>query len=91
MSIKPIGDRVLVKPVAEEEVTKSGIVLPDTIDKEKKAEGEIVAVGAGEKVSKLGLSAGQKVLFGKYAGEDIKVGEDEYKILGHDEILAEVE
>ncbi|HNS34017.1 MAG TPA: co-chaperone GroES [bacterium] len=91
MSIKPIGDRVLVKPVAEEEVTKSGIVLPDTIDKEKKAEGELVAVGAGEKVSQLGLVAGQKVLFGKYAGEEIKVGDDEYKILSHDEILAIIE
>jgi chaperonin GroES len=91
MTIKPIGDRILVKPVTEEEVTKSGIVLPDSIDKEKKAEGEIIALGGGEKVAPLGLSVGQKVLFGKYAGEEVKVGDDEYKILNHDDILAVVE
>ena len=91
MSIKPIGDRVLVKPVSEEETTKSGIVLPDTIDKEKKAEGEIIAIGSGEDVTKLGLTNGQKVLFGKYAGEDVKSGDEEYKILNHDDILAVIE
>jgi len=90
-SVKPIGDRVLVKPVTEAEVTKSGIVLPDTIDKEKKAEGEILAVGGGDKVSKLGLSAGQKVLFGKYSGEDIKLSDEELKILNYDDVLAVVE
>lgn len=91
MSIKPIGDRALVKQVSEEETTKSGIVLPDTIDKEKKAEGEIIAIGNGEKISKLGLQTGQKVLFGKYAGEEVKVGEEEHKILNHDDILAVIE
>ncbi len=91
MSIKPIGDRVLVKAVKEEEVTKSGIVLPDTIDKEKKAEGEIVAIGSGEKVGKLDLRVGAKILFGKYAGEEIKVDEQEYKILSHEDVLAVVE
>ncbi|MEI6288161.1 MAG: co-chaperone GroES [bacterium] len=91
MAIKPIGDRLLVKPVKEEEVTKSGIVLPDTVGKEKKAEGEILAVGNGEKISKLDLKIGQKVLFGKYAGEDVKVGDDEYKILTHEEVLAVIE
>lgn len=91
MNIKPIGDRVLIKAVAEEETTKSGIVLPDTIDKEKKAEGQIQAVGQGDKVAKLGLQAGQKVLFGKYAGEEVKVGDEEYKILNHDDILAVIE
>jgi len=91
MSIKPIGDRVLIRPVAEEEVTKSGIVLPDTIDKEKKAEGEIVAIGSGEKVSKLGLAVGQRIVFGKYSGEEIKVEKDDYKIVNHDDILAVIE
>ena len=91
MNIKPIGDRALVKPASEEEVTKSGIVLPDTVDKEKKAEGELLAVGNGEEISKLGLQAGQKVIFGKYAGEEVKVGDDELKILNHDDILAVVE
>ncbi len=81
----------MVKPVAEEEVTKSGIVLPDTIDKEKKAEGEIMAIGTGEKVSKLGLQVGQKILFGKYSGEEVKSDEQDYKILNHDDVLAVVE
>jgi len=91
MNIRPIGDRILVKPIKEEEVTKSGIVLPDTIDKEKKAEGEILAIGTGEKVTKLGLSVGQKVLYGKYSGEEVKVDDQEYKVLSHEDILAVIE
>lgn len=91
MAIRPIGDRILVRPMKMEEMTKSGIVLPETIDKEKKAEGEIVAIGAGEKITKLDLRVGQKVLFGKYAGEEIKVDNIEYKILGHEDVLAVVE
>jgi len=85
MNIKPLGDRVLVKPKKEEEITASGIVLPDTVDKEKKAEGEIVAVGNGDVVAKLGLKVGTKVLFKKWGGEEIKLGkgkdEEDYKIL----------
>lgn len=85
MNIKPLGDRVLVKPIKEEEVTASGIVLPDTVDKEKKAEGEIIAVGNGEYIAKLGLRVGAKILYKKWGGEEIKIGrgkdEVEYKIL----------
>ncbi len=85
MQIKPLGDRILVKPKKEEEITASGIVLPDTVDKEKKAEGEIVAVGNGEVVAKFGLKVGSKVLFKKWGGEEIKLGkgkdEEDYKIL----------
>ncbi|MFA4871674.1 MAG: co-chaperone GroES [Patescibacteria group bacterium] len=91
MSIKPIGDRVLVKPAKEQEITKSGIVLPDTVDKEKKAEGEILDIGNGEKVAKLGLKVGQKILFGKYSGEEFKINEEEYKILNYEDILAVIE
>jgi len=91
MNIKPVGDRLLVKPVKEEEITKSGIVLPDTISKEKKSEGEIVAIGQGEKITKLNLSVGQKVLYGKYAGDEIKSGDENYKILGHEDVLAVIE
>ena len=91
MKIKPIGDRVLVKAIKEEEITKSGIVLPDTIDKEKKAEGEIIAIGQGEKVEKLGLKVGDRVLFGRYAGEEVKMDDQEYKILSHEDILAVAE
>ncbi len=91
MSIRPLGDRVLVKPLKEEEVTKSGIVLPDTVDKEKKAEGEIVALGNGEKLTKLNLSVGMKVLFKKWGGEEVKVNNEDHKILDHEDVVAVIE
>jgi chaperonin GroES len=91
MQLKPLGNRVVVEPISEEEVTKSGIILPDTIDKEKKAEGKILAIGAGEKIVALGLKVGDKVLFGKYAGEEVKVGNTEYKILTDEDVLAILE
>jgi chaperonin GroES len=91
MNIKPIGDRILVKPMRQEEVTKSGIVLPDTAEKEKKEEGEIVAIGEGEKIKKLNLKVGDKVLFGKYAGDEVEVSEGsekvEYKFLKDEDVL----
>lgn len=90
MTIKPLGDRILVAPAKEEEITKSGIILPDTAQ-EKKAEGIIIAIGAGEKVAKLGLLAGQKIIYSKYAGDEIKNDGKEYKILGHDDVLAVIE
>lgn len=90
MHIKPLGDRILVKVLETEEKTASGIVLPDSA-KEKKAEGEIIAVGTGEKISKLGLNAGMKVLFGKYSGDEVEVDNVEYKILKEEEVLAVME
>jgi chaperonin GroES len=90
MQIKPIGFRIAVKAIKEEEITKSGIILPDTA-KEKRAEGEVVALGTGEKVKELGLAVGQKVLFGKYAGDDVKIGEEEIKILSCEDVLAVIE
>lgn len=90
MNIKPLGDRVLIATIKEEETTKSGIILPESA-KEKKAEGEIIAIGEGEKIAKLGLRLNQKVLFSQYAGDAIKVEEKEYKILGIDDVLAVIE
>lgn len=90
MNIKPLGNRVLVKPVQEEEVTKAGIILPETA-KEKKAEGEIIAIGNGEKIEKFNLKIGQRVLFGKYAGDELKIDDQDYKIIGHDDLLAVIE
>jgi len=85
MKVKPLGNRVLVKQESQEEVTKSGIVLPDTADKEKKAVGRIVELGSGEEIKTLGLKVGDKVVFGKYAGDEVELDEDgkkvEYKIL----------
>ena len=95
MKIKPLGDRVLVKPLTQEEVTKSGIVLPDTAEKEKKEQGEVVAIGEGDKIKKLNLAIGDKVLFGKYSGDDVEMGEGankvEYKFLKDEDILGIVE
>jgi chaperonin GroES len=91
MQLKPLGNRVVVEPLSEEEVTKSGIILPDTVDKEKKAEGKVVAIGDGEKITKLGLKVGDTALFGKYAGEEVKVGKIEYKILTDEDVLAVLE
>ena len=85
MQVKPLGNRVLVKQLSSEEVTKSGIVLPDTADKEKKAQGKIVALGNGSEIAALGLKVGDTVVFGKYAGEEVEIDENgtkvEYKIL----------
>ena len=91
MNIKPIGDRLVVKPIKEEETTKSGIVLPESVSKEKKTEGEIIAIGAGEKISQLGLRIGQRVLCSKYGGDEIKIDDQEYKILAHEDVLAVIE
>ena len=86
--LKPLGDRVLIKLEVEEEVTASGIVLPDTVEKKTKAVGEIMELGDGEKLQKLGLKKGDKVLFGKYAGDEVEIDEQEYKILSYEDILA---
>jgi chaperonin GroES len=88
MNIKPLGDRILVRPLAQEETTKSGIVIPDTAEKEKKAQGEVVAIGEGEEIKKLNLKLGDKVLFGKYSGDEVEVDKTDYKILKFDEVLA---
>jgi chaperonin GroES len=94
MNIKPLGNRVLVKQLEEEKVTQSGIVLPDTMDSKKKIEAEVIAIGDGEKVTKLGLQAGDKVIIEKWGGEEVELTEDgkkvEYKILDHDKVLAKV-
>ncbi len=95
VNIRPLGDRVLVRPLSRETVTKSGIVLPDTA-KEKPQEGEILAVGPGKvldngKRTALEVSVGQKVLFARYAGTEIKVENEEYLILRESDIMGIVE
>lgn len=93
--IRPLGDRVVVKPLPGEEVTKSGIVLPDTA-KEKPQEGEVVSVGSGrlldsgERVA-IDLKAGDKVLFSKYAGNEVKINDVEYLILREMDVLGIIE
>jgi len=93
MRFRPLHDRVLVRRVEQDAKTAGGIIIPDTA-KEKPQEGEVVAVGAG-KIEKgervpLDVKAGDRILFGKYSGSEIKIEEQEYLILREDEILAKL-
>jgi chaperonin GroES len=93
--LRPLGDRVVVKPTPREEMTKSGIVLPDTA-KEKPQEGEVIAAGPGRvlddgKREAMDVKVGDKVLYGKYAGTEFKVDGDELLIVSQKDILAIVE
>ena len=87
MNIKPLADRVLINPAKAEEKTVAGIIIPDTA-KEKPLKGEVVAVGEGTKDEKMVLQAGDTVLFGKYAGTEIEVGEEKYLIMRQSDVLA---
>jgi len=87
LGITPIADRVVVKAHAAEEVTASGIIIPDSA-KEKPARGEIVAVGAGKVDEPLTVKIGDKVLYGKYAGTEIKFDGDDYLIMRESDIFA---
>ncbi|HJZ87215.1 MAG TPA: co-chaperone GroES [Polyangia bacterium] len=95
MKIRPLQDRILVKRVQEEERTKGGIIIPDTA-KEKPVEGEVIAVGSGKvdekgKLRALEVKKGDRILFGKYSGTDIKIDGVEHLILREDEILGVIE
>ena len=87
MNIKPLADRVLINPAKAEEKTVAGIIIPDTA-KEKPLKGVVVAVGEGTKDEKMVLKAGDTVLFGKYAGTEIEVGEEKYLIMRQSDVLA---
>jgi chaperonin GroES len=93
VNITPLRDRVLVRRLEEKETAKGGIIIPDTA-KEKPQEGEVIAVGAGmvEKGRRIPLDvkAGDRILFGKYTGSDIKIDDQEYLILREEEILAKL-
>lgn len=94
--LRPLGDRVVVKPMAREEMTASGIVLPDTV-KEKPQEGEIIAAGPGrlnddgDEREPMDVKVGDKVLYAKYAGTEFKIGDDDLLIVSQKDILAVVE
>jgi chaperonin GroES len=94
-SIRPLQDRLIIKRVKEEEKTKGGIIIPDTA-KEKPIEGEVVAVGNGKfledgTVRKLDVKVGDRILFGKYAGTEVKVDGEERVILREDDVLGVLE
>ena len=93
VQVAPLHDRVLVKRLEEKETAKGGIIIPDTA-KEKPQEGEVVAVGAGKiergKRIPLDVKVGDRILFGKYTGSEIKIDDQEYLILREEEILAKL-
>lgn len=90
MNIKPLADRVLVKPAAAEEKTVSGIIIPDTA-KEKPLKGDVVAVGQGTKDEEMVVKQGDKVLYGKYAGTEIEIDGVQYLIMRQSDILGIIE
>ncbi len=87
MAIKPLADRVLVKPLDSEEKTAGGLYIPDSA-KEKPQEAEVVAVGPGTKDEEMALKAGDKVLYGKYSGTDVAQAGEKFLIMKQSEILA---
>lgn len=96
MQIKPLADHVLIEPIKEEEITKTGILLPETAEKERPEQGRVVAVGPGKKTSAgkivpLEVKEGDKVLFTKYGPSEIKVEDKEYLIAKEEDILAILE
>ncbi len=95
MKIRPLQDRVIVKRVKDEEKTKGGIIIPDTA-KEKPIEGEVIAVGAGKTLDdgtlrKPEVKPGERILFGKYSGTEVKIDGEEHLILREDDILGVIE
>ena len=95
MKVKPLGDKILVEVLEAEEKTKGGIILPDTA-KEEKTEGKVVSVGTGKtlesgKVQPIEVKKGDRVIFGKYAGDEITIEGKKHKILKESEVLAVIE
>jgi len=95
MKIRPLQDRVIVKRLEEEEKTKGGIIIPDTA-KEKPQEGKVIAVGKGKvteegKLIPMDVKVGDKILFGKYSGSEIKIGGEEHLIMREEDILGIIE
>lgn len=95
-SLKPLGDRVIVKPVTDEEKTVAGIILPETVDKERPEKGEVIAVGLGKLLENgqrapMSVSVGDIVMFKKYSPDEVKVGTEEFLVIAESDILAIVQ
>lgn len=96
MKLTPVGDHVIVKAVSREETSVSGIIIPDTVDKERAERGEVIAVGPGRELdggkrSTMDVAVGNKVLFKKYSPDEVKIDGDEYLVIRMDDIMAIIE
>ncbi|MCD6097082.1 co-chaperone GroES [bacterium] len=96
VSLRPLGNHIIVKPIKEDRATKAGIVLPDTAEEEKPEKGEVIAVGPGKilengKRQTPDLKVGDKIIFKKYSPDEIKVDDVEYLVLEEDDVLAVIE
>lgn len=93
LKLQPLGSRLIIKPVAEKEVTKAGIILPETADKERPVRGEVLAIGPGKTLEngqreKIDLKVGDKILFEKYGADEYKVDGQEFLVVDYEKIVA---
>ena len=93
LKLKPMGSRLIVEPIIENEVSKGGIILPDTADKEKPIRGKVIAIGPGKTLSNgqreaIDLKVGDKILFEKYGSDEYKVEEKEFLVVDYDKVVA---
>lgn len=94
--LRPLNDRVIIKPAAKEEMTKTGIILPDTASKERPEQGEVIAIGPGRLLENgsravMNVAVGNTVVFKKYSPDEVKVGDVEYLVISESDILAVLE
>ena len=96
MKLRPLSDHIVVKPLATEETSASGIIIPDTVDKERAERGEVLAVGPGKTLDNgsraaMEVKVGEKVLFKKYAPDEVKLGKEEVLVIRQDDVMAVIE
>ncbi len=91
MKLRPLSNRLVIKPITLEEKSESEIIIPETAEEEKSTNGEVVAVGEGKKVAKLGLKKGDKVLYKEYGPTEVELEGEEYLIADWEDVLAKIE
>jgi chaperonin GroES len=96
MKLRPLGDHIIVKAVSKEETSESGIIIPDTVNKERSERGEVIAIGPGRTLengtqTSMDVAIGENVLFKKYSPDEVKVGDEEFLVIRMDDIMAVIE
>jgi chaperonin GroES len=96
MKLRPLADRVVVKPLSRDEVTKAGIILPETVEKERPEKGEVIAIGPGRRLDNgslapMGVKVGDQIVFKKYSPDEVKIDEVEYLVVSESDIMAVIE